>query len=138
MAQMPRNRAPSPERWQKAAQRAVEEGITVRQCNDSGMWVANSGTPAVLLAFRAALKASCSRAPVPAGVYGDPCCQRAARYYLMQAPSSLFRRRQPLIVPTATAAASTMTRAWSRPRLLYPTCRGCGGSGVAPSPALAA
>jgi hypothetical protein len=37
-------RQATPERWQKAAERAIAEGVQVRQINTSGMWVATSGT----------------------------------------------------------------------------------------------
>src|SRR4051794_14079602 len=75
-------RQPSPERWRKAAQRAVAEGIEVRQVNASGMWVANSGTHATVayvLEITGHLVRSCS---CTAGTFGDPCCKHAARYYL--------------------------------------------------------
>src|ERR687896_474202 len=77
-----RNRQASPERWQKAAERALAEGISVRQVNASGMWVANSGTHAnvaYVLEITGTLVQSCS---CPAGTFGDPCCKHAARYYL--------------------------------------------------------
>ena len=72
----------SPERWQKAAERAIAEGIEVRQVNASGMWVANSGSQAnvaYLLEITGTLVHSCS---CPAGTFGDPCCKHAARFYL--------------------------------------------------------
>src|SRR5215210_8443108 len=76
------NRAPSPERWQRAAERALAEGIQVRQVNASGMWVANSGSDpkiAYLLEITGSFVQSCS---CPAGSFGDPCCKHAARFYL--------------------------------------------------------
>src|SRR5215210_2529206 len=83
VAPQPRtNRAPSPERWQRAAERALAEGISVRQVNASGMWVASSGTHATVayvLEITGSVVQSCS---CPAGTFGDPCCKHAARYYL--------------------------------------------------------
>jgi hypothetical protein len=75
-------RAPSPERWQRAAERALAEHIEVRQVNASGMWVASSGTQAnvaYVLEIAGGFVQSCS---CPAGTFGDPCCKHAARYYL--------------------------------------------------------
>jgi hypothetical protein len=77
-----RTRQASPERWAKAAQRAIAEHIQVRQVNENGMWVSTSGsdaTLAYLLEIRNGLVVSCS---CPAGQCGDPCCKHAARYYL--------------------------------------------------------
>src|SRR5215216_8031014 len=76
------NRTASPERWRHAAERAITEGIEVRQVNASGMWVANSGSQAnvaYVLEITGSLVQSCS---CPAGTFGDPCCKHAARYYL--------------------------------------------------------
>ncbi len=75
-------REASPERWIRAAERAILEGIEVRQVNASGMWVANSGTHAnvaYLLEIDRGVVASCS---CPAGGFGDSCCKHAARFYL--------------------------------------------------------
>jgi integrase len=77
-----KSRGASLERWQRAAHRAVDEGVTVRQVNSNGMWVANSGTQAnvaYLLEIAQGIARSCS---CPAGTYGDPVCKHAARYYL--------------------------------------------------------
>jgi hypothetical protein len=77
----PRRQA-SPERWQRAVERAVAEHIEVRQINSNGMWTASSGTDpkvAYVLEIVAGVVRSCS---CPAGAYGDPCCKHAARYYL--------------------------------------------------------
>jgi hypothetical protein len=71
-----------PERWVRAAGRAISEGIEVRQVNANGMWVANSGTqPGIcyLLDIAQGIVQSCS---CPAGQFGDACCKHAARYYL--------------------------------------------------------
>ena|SRR3712207_3858935 len=75
------NRAPSPERWQCAAERALAEGISVRQVNERGAWVATSGTHAnvaYVLEITGELVHACS---CPAGTFGDPCCKHAARFY---------------------------------------------------------
>ncbi len=72
----------TPERWAKAAQRALTEGIQERQVNATGMWTASSGSDpklASVLEVVAGVVQSCS---CPAGEFGDPCCKHAARYYL--------------------------------------------------------
>ncbi len=77
-----RTRQASPERWQRAAQRAIEENIKVRQVNENGMWVSTSGSDpkvAYLLEIRNGIVVSCS---CPAGQFGDPCCKHAAKFYL--------------------------------------------------------
>src|SRR5919112_6440652 len=77
-----RQRQATPERWQKAAERALAEGISVRQVNASGMWVATSGTHAnvaYVLEITGTLVRSCS---CPAGTFGDSRCKHAARFYL--------------------------------------------------------
>lgn len=85
MAQQTQTRKPrqaSPERWARAAQRAIDECIEVRQINANGMWTASSGSDpklAYILEIVAGVVRSCS---CPAGEFGDPCCKHAARYYL--------------------------------------------------------
>lgn len=39
-----RVRVETPARWLKAAERAVSEGVEVRQLQGSGQWIATSGT----------------------------------------------------------------------------------------------
>jgi hypothetical protein len=76
------NRQASPARWQRAAQRAIAERISVRQVNTSGMWVASSGsdpTLAYLVEITNGVAHSCT---CPAGDYGDPVCKHRARFYL--------------------------------------------------------
>ena len=69
-------------RQQRAAQRAIGENIEVRQVNATGMWTATSGSDpklAYVLEVVAGVVRSCS---CPAGEFGDPCCNHAARYDL--------------------------------------------------------
>jgi hypothetical protein len=76
-------KAATPERWQAAAQRALKKGIEVRQINETGQWVANSGSdPAVayVLQINQGIVQSCS-CPAQAE-WRDPVCCHAARYYL--------------------------------------------------------
>jgi hypothetical protein len=124
------SRRASPERWQKAAQRAVVEGISVRQVNASGMWVATSGTHAnvaYVLEITGTLVQSCS---CPAGTFGDPCCKHAARYYLDAGLLEL----DPEPDPPAAAAPVVCFRC----RGVENACPICSGIGVAPLSAQAA
>lgn len=75
-------RTASPERWVKAAARAINEQIEVRQIASTGQWIATSGTQANLcyiLEVNRGLVLSCT---CTAGQYNDPCCKHAARFYL--------------------------------------------------------
>jgi hypothetical protein len=110
-----RVRVPSPERWQRAASRALTERIQVRQVNSNGMWVATSGTEATvayLLEILAGTVRSCS---CPAGAFGDPCCKHAARYYL---DAGVLELDDPDPDPPAVAASGTVS------------CPECSGGGV--------
>ena len=125
-----RTRQASPERWQKATQRAIAEPISVRQVNASGMWVANSGTHAnvaYVLEITGNLVQSCS---CPAGTYGDPCCKHAARYYLDAGLLEL----DPEPDPPAPAAPVVCFRC----RGVEVSCPVCQGAGVASLSAQAA
>ena len=116
-----RNRHASPERWQKAAQRAVAEHIEVRQVNANGMWTASSGSDpklAYVLEVVAGVVRSCS---CPAGEFGDPCCKHAARYYL---DAGLL---DPEPEPSVSAAPVVCFRCQGR----QVGCPVCVGAGVA-------
>src|SRR5687767_9745539 len=121
-----RNQA-SPERWQHAAQRALAEGISVRQVNTSGMWVATSGSQAnvaCLLEITGTLVHSCS---CPAGTFGDPCCKHAARYYL----DAGLLDPEPEGSPPASAAAPVVCFKCRGTDARCPVCAGAGLASLA-------
>ena len=142
VASVGRNRQASPERWQHAAERAIAEGIQVRQVNASGMWVANSGSQAdvaYMLEITGTLVQSCS---CPAGTFGDPCCKHAARFYL---DAGLLELEDPEPDPPALGASSDCSachgcgviysKQLERAGWLYPPCVACQGTGIVPAPA---
>ena len=129
-----RNGQASPERWQRAAERALAEGIDVRQVNASGMWVANSGSQANvahLLEITGTLVQSCS---CPAGIFGDPCCKHAARFYL---DMGLLAIDDPEPDPPALGGTVDCPECcgcgqlWHRGGFALP-CPRCHGAGIAP------
>ena len=130
-----RNRQASPERWQKAVQRAIDEHIEVRQVNANGMWTASSGSDpklAYVLEVVAGVVRSCS---CPAGEFGDPCCKHAAHYYLDAGlldpepdPPALGVTQD---CPDCRGCGVLYDRELDRLGLLYPPCLTCSGSGMA-------
>jgi hypothetical protein len=128
--QIRRTRQASPERWAKAAQRAIAEHIEVRQVNENGMWVSTSGSDpklAYVLEVAAGVVRSCS---CPAGEFGDPCCKHAARFYL----DAGLLDPEPEGSPPASAATVTCFRCQGREI----GCRVCAGAGIAALAAQAA
>jgi hypothetical protein len=72
----------SPARWQQALNRAISEGIQVRQLAGSGAWVATSGSnagTAYELAVTGTVAHGCS---CLAGLNDDPVCKHRAAWYL--------------------------------------------------------
>ncbi|MDP9357354.1 MAG: SWIM zinc finger family protein [Chloroflexota bacterium] len=98
------------ERWQAALQRALAEGIQVRQLAGSGAWVASSGTDTT-----AAYLVSANGCECQAGEYGDPICKHRAAYWHALGALDLDPK------PAAAARPAPATIA---------TCPGCGGNGI--------
>ncbi len=78
-----RTRTSSPARWTKAAERAVAEGIQIRQLAGSGAWIASSGSNAnaayeVEVTGNVAHGCTCL-----AGLNDDPVCKHRAAFYLL-------------------------------------------------------
>ena len=120
-----RNRQASPERWQAALTRALAEGVTVRQVNANGMWVASSGTDATmayLLEVTGGIVHSCT---CPAGQYHDPICKHRARWYF---DAGLLELDDPEPEPPAPAAPVVCFRCQGTDA----GCPICSGIGIAP------
>ena len=78
-----RTRVENPARWAKAAERAMREGIQVRQLQGSGQWVASSGsdvTVAYELGVTGAVAHGCD---CLAGLNADPVCKHRAAFYVL-------------------------------------------------------
>lgn len=90
-----RARVSTPARWAKAARRAVEEGVQLRQVASTGQWIATSGTNAAVayeVQVTGAVAHSCD---CLAGLNGDPICKHRAAYYLMVGALSLDPEPEP-------------------------------------------
>jgi hypothetical protein len=61
--------------------RGLAEGVTVRQLNDSGAWVATSGTDATLVYLLEITGNIAHGRTCPAGQHDDPVCKHRAVYY---------------------------------------------------------
>jgi hypothetical protein len=78
-----RTRSSSPARWQKAAQRAMAEGIQIRQLAGSGQWIANSGSDATV-AYEVEVTGNTAHGcSCLAGLNDDPVCKHRAAFYLL-------------------------------------------------------
>jgi len=129
-------------RWLKAAERAIAEGIQLRQLSGSGQWVACSGSDAsvayeVEITGRVAHGCGCL-----AGMNGDPVCKHRAAFYLSIGVISLTPEPDPPALgaagecPDCNGCGVHYSRELERLGLLYPTCRVCDGTGVITVPAL--
>ena len=118
-----RTRQATPERWQKAARRAIDEGVQVRQLAGSGQWVATSGSdPAV--AYEVEVVGNIAHGcTCLAGLNDDPVCKHRAAFYL--SIGALAGEPEP--EPPAPAGVVCF-----RCRGTDAGCPVCAGAGVAP------
>lgn len=75
-----RPRVATPQRWQKALQRALDGQVQVRQLAGSGAWIATSasdGSTAYEVEVTGDVAHGCS---CLAGMNGDPCCKHRAAF----------------------------------------------------------
>ncbi len=81
--QQTRTRVENPARWMKAAERAITEGIQVRQLQGSGQWIASSGRDSTV-AYEIDVTGNVAHGcDCLAGLNGDPCCKHRAAFYLL-------------------------------------------------------
>jgi len=75
------NRHATPERWQAALQRALDEGIQVRQLVGCGAWLATSGSDTTTAYELEIVNGTAHGCTCQAGAFGDPVCKHRAAYY---------------------------------------------------------
>lgn len=76
-------RTSTPARWMKAVERALAEGVEVRQLAGSGLWVASSGSDATV-AYEVDVTGNVAHGcGCLAGLNGDPVCKHRAAFYLL-------------------------------------------------------
>ncbi len=144
-----RQRTATPERWQAALVRALEEGVQVRQLAGCGAWIATSGHDAGV-AYQVAVSGGVAHGcDCPAGEHGDPVCKHRAMWYYV---AGLLDPEPEPAAPVAMVAericeecgGDGFHRMVTGGRLAdwwAMTCRACNGSGSVPgeeAPALAA
>jgi hypothetical protein len=135
-----RARVETRQRWLKAAERAVEAGIQVRQLQGTGQWIATSGTDpnaAYELQVTGAIAHGCD---CLAGLNNDPICRHRAAFYLLVGAIDPTPEPDPPApaglrdCPACRGCGVFYDRELERLGLLYPACRACAGTGVVPAP----
>ena len=128
IGQQTRTRTSSPARWQKAAARAVAEGIQIRQLAGTGQWVATSGSDAAT-AYEVEVTGNVAHGcGCLAGLNDDPVCKHRASFYLLIGALDLTPEPEP------PAPAAVCFRCQGR----EVGCPMCSGRGVAALAAQAA
>ncbi|MCA9878273.1 MAG: hypothetical protein KC442_10845 [Thermomicrobiales bacterium] len=128
-------RPASPQRWRKAAERALTEGVRVCQLQGTGQWIATSGSNGstayeLLITGNVAHDCDCL-----AGLNGDPVCKHRAAFYLLIGALDLNPEPEPpapaslVNCPECHGGGVIYNRELERLGLLYPTCHVCHGAG---------
>lgn len=132
IGQQTRARVENPARWLKAAERAVSEGIQVRQLQGTGQWIANSGSDSAV-AYELEVTGNVAHGcDCLAGLNGDPCCKHRASFYLLIGALDLTPEPEPPAPALADCwACSGCGECWYRGGYSLP-CEVCKGSGAAP------
>ncbi len=123
------------ERWQAALQRALAEGLQVRQLAGSGTWIATSGTDAA-----AAYLVSANGCECQAGEFGDPVCKHWAMLWhalgLLDLEPDASSVVEPEMVTTCPACGGTGFHATCRGHwiaggyVVHCPCSACDGAGT--------
>lgn len=121
-------RAATPERWQKALERAIANRVRVAQLGTTGQWIATSGSDA-LGAYELDVAGGVARGcTCAAGEHGDPVCLHRAAYY--RAVGLLHLADAPC---AACDGAGCVTKTSATFGTTYRVdCRSCGGRGTRP------
>lgn len=140
IAQQTRTRVENPARWTKAAERALAEGIQVRQLQGSGQWIANSGSDASV-AYELQITGNVAHGcDCLAGMNGDPVCKHRASFYLLIGALDLTPEPggpAPVLTldcPDCRGCGVVYGRELERAGLLYPACAACAGTGQIVAP----
>lgn len=83
MLQSSRTRPNTPVRWLRAAERALGEGIQIRQVAGTGQWVASSGSDAAVAYEVQVIGNVAHDCDCLAGLNGDPVCKHRAAFYVL-------------------------------------------------------
>ena len=139
-----RTRSEDPGRWMKAAERAISEGIQVRQIQGSGQWIASSGSDRTV-AYEINVTGNVAHGcDCLAGLNGDPCCKHRAAFYLLIGALDLTPEPDPPALGVGrecgayTGTGLVYCRDLERAGWVYPPCAACAGSGVVDAPRIAA
>ncbi len=119
-----------PDRWHKAAQRAIAEGVQVFQIEATGQWVATSGTAAHAAYELDVTGAICHGCSCLAGLNDDPVCKHRARFYLMI--GALDPDPQPPAPAVRCWRCFGDGECWANGEFF--ACPICGGNGRLPTP----
>lgn len=93
-------RVASPERWQKALARAIENGVSAYQVANSGAWVVTSKSNPGVVYQTDGVECGCQ-----AWLNGDPVCLHRAAYFAAVGMLDLDGDNNPEPSPTAPVAA---------------------------------
>ena len=74
------NRAPSPERWQRALERALFAGVEAKQLAGTGQWIVSSASRPGLAYQTDGISCDCEADMLG----GDPVCLHRAAYWFAQ------------------------------------------------------
>ena len=114
-----RSRTASPARWARAVERAIAEGVTVRQLATSGIWVASSGTDADTCYALTTHECECY-----AGAHADEVCKHRAalrvRLGMLTAPVVAIEPvAAPVVEPEHRMCTDCLDTGWARMYLGY-------------------
>jgi hypothetical protein len=127
-----RTRVENPARWQKAAERAVAEGIQIRQLQSTGQWVATSGSDKSLAYQIEVTGAVAHGCDCLAGLNGDSVCKHRAAYNLLVGAIDLTPEPEPP-APTICPVCDGNRVIYDPIALKYggwnPKCTACQGTG---------
>jgi hypothetical protein len=126
----------------KAAERAIHEGVQLRQLAGSGQWIASSGSDEAV-AYEVAVTGTVAHGcGCLAGLNGDPVCKHRATFYLLIGAIDLTPEPDPpalgatMDCPECNGCGVHYSRELERRGLLYPSYRVCDGTGSITAPAM--